>query len=116
MYGFICGLIVGVYVAQNYNIPDIKENTTKYEIGLMQKKRSPEENLNLVIEHKIPISQIRWRTFSENDYVNLKKAGAKSYAFYVDDLAEIDYIQGKVDGILTNYPSVIGGYLKMKKE
>ncbi|MDH5404274.1 MAG: glycerophosphodiester phosphodiesterase family protein [Candidatus Heimdallarchaeota archaeon] len=91
------------------------ENTSKYTIGLMQKKRTPSEMLELVKLHKIKVSQIRWRNYGAIDYKKLKQTGSKIMAFYGDIPDDWDLlILNQVDGILTNYPALLSGYLAMK--
>ncbi|MHA2097469.1 MAG: glycerophosphodiester phosphodiesterase [Candidatus Kariarchaeaceae archaeon] len=91
------------------------ENTSKYSIGLMQKKRSVEEFLTLVKEYKIQFSQIRPAMYKEDDFTQLSKTGTKIIVFYADYPTEWDYfIRNNVSGILTNYPSLLSGYLKLR--
>ncbi len=90
-----------------------KENTSKHSVGLMQKKRTVDEFLEIVKEYKVEFSQIRWKNFSEKDYKELRETGTKTMVFYSDSPKEWDYlVSQKVDGILTNYPSLLSGYLK----
>ncbi|MHA2363802.1 MAG: glycerophosphodiester phosphodiesterase [Candidatus Hodarchaeales archaeon] len=93
-----------------------QDNTSKFPCGLMSKKRTPDEFLEIVTRYGIPISQIRWKNFSNEDLQSLKSANSKIMAFYADTLLEWDkLIEYEVDGILTNFPSLLQGYLFKKK-
>lgn len=90
-------------------------HNSKYNIGLMQKKRSPEEFLQIVIDHEIMISQIRWRTYLYEDIVKLKALNTLIVAYYGDTISDFDILtRWKVNGIITNYPGLLNGYLLLK--
>lgn len=92
-----------------------RDNSSKYPVGLMQKKRTIEEFLTIVKDYNIEFSQIRWRNFAEKDFKDLKDTGTKTMVYYADSPKEWDYLAAqKVNGILTNYPSLLSGYLKSK--
>ncbi|MCE7737190.1 MAG: hypothetical protein GPJ54_20045 [Candidatus Heimdallarchaeota archaeon] len=92
-----------------------RDNSSKYSVGLMQKKRTIEEFLTIVKDYTVEFSQIRWRNFTEKDFIELKETGTKTIVYYADSPKEWDYlITQKVNGILTNYPSLLSGYLKSK--
>ncbi|MHA2250063.1 MAG: glycerophosphodiester phosphodiesterase [Candidatus Kariarchaeaceae archaeon] len=90
----------------------LSENTKRYPIGLMQKKRSASDFLEIIKTYKIPFSQIRWRNHSDEDFSKLRGTGSKIMAFYADNPSDWDFLaKQKVHGILTNYPSLLKGYL-----
>lgn len=93
-----------------------KDNSSKYSLGLMQKKRTFDEFYKIIEEYKIKYSQIRWRNFSDIEFVKLMGTGTRTMVFYADFPDEWDFlIKNKVDGILTNYPSLLSGYLKQNE-
>ncbi|MHA2171125.1 MAG: glycerophosphodiester phosphodiesterase [Candidatus Kariarchaeaceae archaeon] len=88
------------------------ENAPKYLCGMMQKKRTPNEFLDIVKHYKMPYSQIRWRNYTDDDFQKLRDTGTQIMAFYADVSKEWDIlVKQKVNGILTNYPSLLKGYL-----
>ncbi|OLS18838.1 MAG: Glycerophosphoryl diester phosphodiesterase [Candidatus Heimdallarchaeota archaeon LC_2] len=92
-----------------------KVNTNKYSLGLMQKKRSFDEFYKIIKENRIEYSQIRWRNYSEEEFIKLRNTGTKTMVYFADFPEEWDFlIKNNVDGILTNYPSLLSGYLKQK--
>ncbi len=85
---------------------------SSYPIGLMQKKRSPGEFIELVKNHEIQFSQIRWKTFDEIHWDALKETGTKITCFYADSQKEWEtLVKRNVYGILTNYPDRLRTYL-----
>jgi glycerophosphoryl diester phosphodiesterase len=90
----------------------IMSATSKHQIGLMQKERTPLEFLNEIRESNISVGQIRWRNWKEEDWLLLKNVEFKVNACCADELNEFAFLCGKaVDGILTNYPSRLTAYL-----
>ncbi|MCY3412408.1 MAG: hypothetical protein INQ03_12295 [Candidatus Heimdallarchaeota archaeon] len=93
----------------------INSNLSKYPVALMQKKRSPSEFHSLLSEYKIPIAQIRRHTYDEQSYGELSNIVQKMYVYFADYPEEWKFlIERGVDGILTNYPDRLRGYLKMQ--
>ena len=90
----------------------IKDVTTKYRIGLIQKNRTPLEFLNEIRDNNIGIGQISWKNWKENDWLLLKDVGCKVIACCANELNEFAFLCGKaVDGILTDFPSQLSAYL-----
>ncbi len=91
------------------------DQNTKYNIGLMQKKRTPEEFLHIVIEHEVMISQIRWQTYAYEDIAKLKALNTLIIAFCGDTISDFEVLtRWQVNGIITNYPGILNGYLLLK--
>lgn len=83
----------------------------EYPIGLMQKKRSPEDFLQVVEKFEVEIGQIRWKNHTETNIEQLREAGVRINAFYADTPSEWNILKDmKVDGIMTNYPGVLKGF------
>ncbi len=94
-----------------------RDNAPRYPCGMMQKKRSASEFLDIVENYNLPFAQIRWRNYSDDDFLKLRKTGTKIIVFYADIPSEWDFLISKqVDGILTNYPSLLKGYILGKSE
>ncbi len=88
------------------SIPRIREIEPEYPIGLLQKKRSPEETFELCIAWDLPVVQIR-RSSARTEWVDrYHEHGIKVNFFYSDDIEEMRvlFFDVGVDGILTNYP------------
>ena len=84
----------------------------RHQIGLMQKNRTPKEFLKVIEENNIEIGQIRWETWTEEDWLLLKNIECKITASCADELDDFAYLCGKeVDGILTNFPDRLSAYL-----
>lgn len=93
-----------------------KSNTSKYRLGLMQKKRSFDEFYEIIKENKIEFSQCRWKKFTDDEFTKLRETGTKTTVFPADYPKEwVSLIKNRVDGIITNYPSLLSGYLKQKR-
>ncbi len=91
------------------------DHNSKYNVGLMQKKRSPEEFLEIVIEHEVMISQIRWKTYVYEDIAKLKALNTLIIAFCGDTISDFEILtRWQVNGIITNYPGILNGYLLLK--
>ena len=79
--------------------------SSKYKIGLMQKKRKPEEFIELVEKNNIEFAQIRWKNWSESNWQDLLSLKTKVTAFYADEEEEYNFlIKKQVYGIFTNFP------------
>ncbi len=101
-----------ISVKNSETIRKIKDVTSKHQIGLMQKGRTPAEFLNEMYENNIGIGQIQWRNWAEDDWLLLKDVEFKVNACCADELDEFALLCGKaVDGILTNFPSRLSAYL-----
>ena len=84
----------------------IEDLNSKYLIGLMQKKRSPTELLDVLSKFNIKIAQIRPKVWNEADWEKLKKVKTKFTIFYGDTPKEFEFFLKKQPfGILTNYPA-----------
>ena len=93
-------------------IQKINDVSSKHKIGLMQKKRTPEEFLMEIQRSKVGIGQIRWKNWEEKDWLLLRDAAFKITTCCADELEEFAFLCNKsVDGILTNYPSRLSAYL-----
>lgn len=104
---------ISVRNEESYNW--IKENSSKYPIGMMQKKRTTAEFLEIITSNNIEFAQIRWRNYSKQDIDSLRQTGTKIIVYYADYPKDWDILLDfQVDGILTNTPDVLNGYLKMK--
>ncbi len=89
-----------------------RSNAPRYACGLMQKKRTPIEFLQLVEKNNIGISQIRWRNYTSEDFELLRASGTQIMAFYADEPDDFDaLISHQVNGILTNFPSRLREHL-----
>ena len=56
---------------------------------------------------------MRIKNYEEKHYSELKKLETKIIVYYADDPTSFDFvIRNGVDGILTNYPSLLAGYLR----
>ena len=81
----------------------------------MQKKRSPEEFLQIIIDYEVMISQIRWQTYVYEDIAKLKALNTLIIAFCGDTISDFDVLtRWQVNGIITNYPGLLNGYLLLK--
>lgn len=93
-----------------------RENSSKYPVGLMQKKRTVEEFRTIVKDYNVEFSQIRWRNYTETNFKQLRDTGTKTMVFYSDSPKEWDFLVSQsVDGILTNYPSLLSGYIRQNE-
>ncbi len=82
------------------------------EIGLMQKRRAPEEIIKLGNDLQTKLIQIRPVGWSQNDWIGLKQSGLKFTIFYADSEEEFQkYIQLSPYGIFTNYPDKLLTFL-----
>jgi glycerophosphoryl diester phosphodiesterase len=101
-----------ISVRDTETISRILDVSNKYHIGLMQKKRTPREFLNEMLENNPKVGQIRWKNWSEADWLLLENVEFTVTACCADELEEFAYLCGKeIDGILTNFPSKLSAYL-----
>jgi len=93
----------------------ISDISDRYQIGLMQKQRTPKEFLEEIETNNIKISQIRWRDWKEVDWLLLNDLGCIVTAILADEEKDFAFLCNKgVDGILTNFPVRLLEYLKSK--
>lgn len=93
-----------------------RNQTQRYRIGLMQKQRSAEELFEILERNAVNIIQTRAAQFSEEDYLKLENYSVETYVYWADKPDEWDYLlQQPIDGILTNFPSLLKGYLTLHK-
>lgn len=94
----------------------VKEMNKKYAIGVMQKKRTPKETIELIKEHDLSIIQIRWRKWSDDEWEELLRINPVITAFYADNIQDYAYLIDKgVNGILTNYPNKLHSFINKKE-
>jgi glycerophosphoryl diester phosphodiesterase len=92
-----------------------KEISTKHRIGLMQKRRTPQETIEEIIKNEIEIVQIRWKNWKPVEWERLRDLGVIVTAFSADEKEEFEFLVKKeVDGILTNYPNRLYEFLYEK--
>ena len=93
-----------------------KEVTEKCKIGLMQKKRTPRETLDIISKEEIEILQIRWREWASEEWDVLLEADTIITAFFADKTEDFQFlVSKKINGILTNYPARLAQFLKRNK-
>lgn len=91
------------------------EMSSKHKIGLMQKKRTPEETIDEIIRNEIEIIQIRWRNWKPEDWKKLEELEIIVTAFDANKREEFEFLtHKKVNGILTNYPKQLYEFLYNK--
>lgn len=75
-------------------------------IGLMQKKRTPKETIDLAKTIKAQLVQIRPKSWIDDDWQQLSKSNLKFTIFYTDTEEEFQfYSKRNPYGIFTNFPS-----------
>lgn len=85
--------------------------SSKLPIGLMQKKRTPKQLLDVLEKLNIKIAQIRPKLWSDEDWKHLTKSKCKFTIFYGDTPLEFqDFINKRPYGILTNFPARLKSY------
>ncbi len=90
-----------------------KDITDKYKIGLMQKKRTPRETLDIITREEIEILQIRWREWTSEEWDVLLETDTIITAFFADEIEDFQFlVSKKINGILTNYPARLAQFLK----
>ncbi len=87
-------------------IPIIKKIAPECPMGLLQKKRTPQEVLDLCCKWDLSIAQIRKSTATSEWIEQFHEQGIKVNFFFTDDPKEMIHLikDLKIDGILTNYP------------
>lgn len=92
-----------------------REISSKHKIGLMQKKRTPDETIEEIIRNEVEIIQIRWKNWKKEEWKKLESLDIIVTAFGADKEDEFEFlIQKNVDGILTNYPKELYEFLKRR--
>lgn len=72
---------------------------------VLQKQRTEEEYLDLLIKNELKFAQIRLRSMNQAFIQRLHDNGIQVYIFFSDDEDEmLSFIKMGIDGILTNYP------------
>ncbi len=98
----------GGYLAIKYpkSIQRLRELLPECPIGLLQKKRTPEELLELCQKFDVDIVQIRRSALTKEWIDTFHDHNIKVNFFYTDDIKEMIFLMKelKIDGILTNYP------------
>lgn len=96
-------------IARKYEIPLEK-------IGIMQKKRTPTEIINLAKQLQAKTIQIRPKNWTENDWTELQHCGLRFTIFFADTEEEYQrYVQLKPYGLFTNYSNKLLAFLKERK-
>jgi len=87
-------------------IPLFKNLAPDCLLGLLQKKRNPQEVLDLCCKWDLPIAQIRKSAATSEWVERFHEQGIKVNFFFTDDPQEMIHLYNdlKIDGILTNYP------------
>ncbi len=102
---------ISVRDMETYSI--VKEQNQKYKIGVMQKKRTPVETIDLIKQHELSIIQIRWRKWSEDEWEELLRINPVITAYYADTIPDYKYLINKGGkGILTNFPNKLHQLLR----
>ncbi|MFX1512206.1 MAG: glycerophosphodiester phosphodiesterase [Promethearchaeota archaeon] len=105
---------ISVRDVHTYNL--VRDASSRYRIGLMQKQRSPNELLNLLEEEDIQLVQIRWRNWQNSEWIKLKESNVLVTAFYADYPNEYEFLcQQRIEGILTNFPSRMSSFFLQNK-
>lgn len=94
----------------------VRNISTNYMIGLMQKNRTPEEMLSIIDSEKIDVAQIRWRNWTDENWKMLSDKKIVVTAFFADEMKDYSFLFSKgVDGILTNYPFKLAKFIENLK-
>ena len=102
---------ISVRDSETYHL--CQELSSKHKIGLMQKRRTPEETIEEITRNDIEIIQIRWKNWTDIDWKKLHNIDVIVTAFSADKNEEFKFLMGKeVDGILTNFPRRLYEFLK----
>jgi len=82
-----------------------KEMAPDCPLGLLQKRRTPQETFELCCKWDLPFVQIR-KTAATSEWIDrFHEQSIKVNFFFSDDPKEIENLLNlKIDGILTNYP------------
>jgi glycerophosphoryl diester phosphodiesterase len=106
---------ISVRDVNTYNL--CREISSKYSIGLMQKRRTPLQTIEEVQKNEIKIVQIRWINWTSEEWKMIQDLDVIVTAFSADEKNEFKFLIDKqVDGILTNYPKRLYEFLKEKEK
>ena len=104
-----------ISVRETETYRNAKNATNRYKIGLMQKKRSPKETLEIIMNEDIEIIQIRWREWVREEWDILLQTDKIITAFYADEIVDYQFLISKeVNGIFTNYPARLANLIDKK--
>ncbi len=94
----------------------VRDISSNYMIGLMQKNKTPEEMLALIDSEGLDIVQIRWRNWTEENWNKLQEKEVVVTVFFADEMKDYSFLVSKqVDGILTNYPFKLARFIENLK-
>ncbi|MFX1518871.1 MAG: glycerophosphodiester phosphodiesterase [Promethearchaeota archaeon] len=87
-------------------IPLFKKLASECPLGLLQKKRTPQETFEICCKWDLPFVQIRKSALTSEWIDRFHEQGIRVNFFFTDDPKEMTYLLKdlKIDGILTNYP------------
>ena len=89
-----------------------KNNFQNKYIGLMQKKRTPVESMDLAKELNAGALQLRPKNWNDEDWLNLQKSNLRYTIFYADTVEDFKkYIEKNPYGIFTNFPNKLKDFL-----
>jgi glycerophosphoryl diester phosphodiesterase len=96
------------YLAIKYveTISFLKELAPECPLGLLQKKRTPQETFDICCKWDLPFVQIRKTALTSEWIDRFHEQGIRVNFFFTDDQKEMTYLLKdlKIDGFLTNYP------------
>ncbi len=105
---------ISVRDVNTYNL--IRDASSRHRIGLMQKKRPPNELLSIIEEEDIKVAQIRWRNWQNSEWSKLQESKILVTAYYADYPTDYEFLcNHSVDGILTNFPSRLRSFFLQRK-
>jgi glycerophosphoryl diester phosphodiesterase len=91
-----------------------RNNFRNDKIGLMQKKRTPTEIINLTKNLQAGYIQLRPIGWTEEDWISLKMNKIQMTVFYGDTIIEYEnFIKKGVYGIFTNFPDKLKDFLQL---
>ena len=90
----------------------IDNSFSKRDIGLMQKRRTPLEAIELALDLKVKCLQLRPRIWTKEDWEKLRNTTLSFTIFYGDTEDEFKWmIEKKPYGIFTNFPNKLTKFL-----
>ncbi len=97
------------------SVSRLRELDPDLPLGLLQKKRSPQETFDLCLQWEFSVVQIRKSSASPEWVDRYHDHGIKVNLFFSDDVEEMRQLYHEIglDGILTNYPD--RGLLALKQ-
>jgi hypothetical protein len=85
---------------------------SRYRIGLMQKKRSAKEFIEILQSKKISIAQIRPEYWNNEDFTLLETLPVEIMVSYADTYEEFTKLYKRnISGIFTNFPLKLNTFL-----